>query len=352
MAISSDLSRIIAVTSAAGMLASVFLVEVVRQWTLRRAILDIPGARSSHTVPTPRCGGIAVDLIVLSALVLIQFTTHKMEWPVVLPYAVSGLLIAAVSLRDDLKPLPRKTRFATHFVAALAVVLAAGGLTHLGATAVPVALGSVVGVFWMVGLTNAYNFMDGIDGIAGVQAIAAGVGWAVVGWIFGDVFAATVGALLAGSTAGFLIHNWPPARIFMGDVGSAFLGFSFATIPVIRQRGEFEFCGVLFVWPFLFDTTITLVRRLRRRENIFLAHRSHLYQRLVIAGYTHRFVTLLYLGLAIAGVIGALLGVSFPSFKISIIAALLGIGIALWRFVVAVETRIRRGAVASPPTRV
>jgi UDP-N-acetylmuramyl pentapeptide phosphotransferase/UDP-N-acetylglucosamine-1-phosphate transferase len=118
-----------------------------------------------------------------------------------------------------------------------------------------------------------------------------------------------LGALLAATSLGFLLHNWPPAKIFMGDVGSAFLGYSFACLAVLGCQKDpvLAQAGFLLVWPFVFDTIFTLFRRLRNRENIFQAHRSHLYQRLVISGYSHRTVTLIYMGLFLLGMLLALL---------------------------------------------
>jgi UDP-N-acetylmuramyl pentapeptide phosphotransferase/UDP-N-acetylglucosamine-1-phosphate transferase len=156
-----------------------------------------------------------------------------------------------------------------------------------------------------VGLTNAYNFMDGIDGIAAGQGIVAAIGWGIIGLITGNPFLTALGFLLAASCLGFLCHNWPPARIFMGDVGSAFLGYTFAVLAVIASQSDprLAFIGILFVWPFVFDAVFTFFRRLRKHENVFEAHRSHLYQRLVIAGYSHGVVSTLYIGLAGAGVV-------------------------------------------------
>jgi UDP-N-acetylmuramyl pentapeptide phosphotransferase/UDP-N-acetylglucosamine-1-phosphate transferase len=169
--------------------------------------------------------------------------------------------------------------------------------------------------------------MDGIDGIAGLQALIAGLGWFSFSLAYdflqsGADILGLFGLLIAASSLGFLLHNRPPARIFMGDVGSAFLGYSFAIAPlllidpdVIGHPEKPENVGfvllfwpaVLLVWPFLFDTVFTFMRRALKRENVFKAHRSHLFQRLVIAGCSHLFVTLLYAVLALEGAFFALL---------------------------------------------
>jgi UDP-N-acetylmuramyl pentapeptide phosphotransferase/UDP-N-acetylglucosamine-1-phosphate transferase len=173
----------------------------------------------------------------------------------------------------------------------------------------PIAAVAITGV-WLVGLLNAYNFMDGIDGIASGQAVVAGLMWA---WACGSSapFVAVAGVLIAAASIGFLWHNWAPAAIFLGDAGSGFLGFAFAALPLVayQETGDarFPLAGVLMVGPFVFDTIYTLCRRLRRRENIVRAHRTHLYQRLVTNGWSHARVATLYLVLGGASSAGAVL---------------------------------------------
>ena len=168
----------------------------------------------------------------------------------------------------------------------------------------------VVGV---VGLLNVYNFMDGIDGLAGLQAVVAGLAWWGCARYLGAPAAGSLGLLIAAGAMGFLTLNWPPAKIFMGDAGSTVLGFSFAVLPLLvwvearPPSGFFSLLvvGLLLVWPFWADGAFTILRRLRKRENIFKAHRSHLYQRLVIAGKSHLLVTVVY---GVLAVIGSVLG--------------------------------------------
>ncbi|MFM6128092.1 MAG: glycosyltransferase family 4 protein, partial [Sphaerospermopsis kisseleviana] len=165
------------------------------------------------------------------------------------------------------------------------------GTLQLGVAAWPLTL------LWIVGMTNAFNFMDGIDGIAGITAAVAGVAVATAAAFLGVAPLAAVSLAFAGASIGFLTCNWPPARIFMGDVGSAFCGFLIATLPLVPGAHASERLVPIMavaMWPFIFDTVFTLGRRLRKGENIFEAHRSHLYQRLVIAGWPHRAVSMLY----------------------------------------------------------
>jgi UDP-N-acetylmuramyl pentapeptide phosphotransferase/UDP-N-acetylglucosamine-1-phosphate transferase len=239
-----------------------------------------------------------------------------------LTYTCGASLVALVSWFDDLYSLSAKTRFAAHSLAALAAVAALGywqAIPLLPNHSVTLGYaGAAVTVIWIVGLTNAYNFMDGSDGIAGSQAVIAGLGWACLGWLAGSPSIVGLSLLLAAGSLGFLPHNWPPARIFMGDVGSAFLGYSFAVLPLLglHENGPLAgislFLGPLLVWPFVFDAGFTFLQRLRKGEDVFAAHRSHLFQRLIIAGHSHRFVMLLYGALAIVGAAAAVFWLKQP----------------------------------------
>ena len=160
--------------------------------------------------------------------------------------------------------------------------------------------GAPLAFFWIVWLTNAYNFMDGIDGISGMQAFTAGLGWLLLGYLIGFPVVSFYGGVLAFSSLGFLMHNWPPAKIFLGDVGSAFLGFSFAAMPFLAgsehsgKAAPLPIIALLLVWYFVFDTVITFLSRLARRHRVWEPHREHLYQKLIISGLSHQFVSLLY----------------------------------------------------------
>ncbi len=297
------------VMSLGAMITSYVGVAYLRRWAERR-MLDIPNERSSHTRPTPRGGGLAIVAVTLVGGSLFLFYAHtEPTLPQWVFYSIGALLVAGVSWLDDLRSLPHQARFVAHAVAALVVMVGLGVWRQLVLPVIGVLhldwLGWPLTFLWIVGLTNAYNFMDGIDGIAAGQGIVAGVGWGIIGLITGNPFLTSLGFLLAASCLGFLWHNWPPARIFMGDVGSAFLGYSFAVLAVIASQSDprLAFIGILFVWPFVFDAVFTFFRRLRNHENVFEAHRSHLYQRLVIAGYSHGAVSTLYICLAGVGVV-------------------------------------------------
>ena len=327
--------------------ASFGLVEAVRRWVLRRSVLDIPNARSSHTDPTPRGGGLAVVAVVVAGVAAAAGGGLLRVQSGLLFCAAGALLVALVSWGDDVSRLPVAARLLVHVSAAVLAVAGAGwwrvpGLPHATTVADAAAVG-LLALVWIVGLTNAYNFMDGIDGIAGSQAVVAGLGWVALTWGSGRV-EMWLGLLLAAASLGFLAHNWSPAKIFMGDVGSAFLGFAFAALALIGAQHDprLAIAGALLVWPFVYDTSFTFLRRLRRGENVFQAHRSHLYQRLVLAGYSHRFVTCLYGAFAFLGVVLALVWARrlaeaswlVPS---GLAAAMVG----LWLFVAGTERRRR-----------
>ena len=272
-----------------------------RRWTLRREILDIPNERSSHSAPTPRGGGLVIAMVaVFLYLATAYFTAER----IAVGYLIGAVLIAAISWLDDLFSISSVWRLAVHSICGLLIVWDIGYFETLYVpyfrTIELGYWGAVLTICWIVWLTNAYNFMDGIDGIAGVQAVTAGIGWLVIGLILGSVETSLFAGIIAFSSLGFLIHNWQPAKIFMGDVGSAFLGFSFAVLPLItaRDRAEYAFIlpliGVFLVWFFVFDAVFTLIKRLIGGKKIWLPHREHIYQRLVIEGFSHQFVTLLY----------------------------------------------------------
>jgi UDP-N-acetylmuramyl pentapeptide phosphotransferase/UDP-N-acetylglucosamine-1-phosphate transferase len=282
------------------------LVEAVRRWGLRQKVLDVPNERSSHTTPVPRAGGLG---IVVTVFVVYFIGSFVAGYPISFGFISGGLIVAAVSFIDDLRDLPFYIRLLAQSVSAALVVADIGAFNEIsyliidgsfsvGILAVPL---TIIWILWMI---NAYNFMDGIDGIAGFQAVVAAAGWLAVSLTFGVGEVLWLALGVGGASIGFLFHNWSPARIFMGDVGSAFLGFLFAVLPLIAMSGQPQksglvpVLGVLFVFPFVFDTVFTFFRRLSNKEKVWKAHRSHLYQRMVIKGISHANTTLLYGGLA------------------------------------------------------
>lgn len=279
-------------------------VRIFRVWSLKNNVLDFPNERSSHTTPTPRGGGLVIVLGCLSAYVVSgKITGQNFSGS----YLLGASIIALVSWLDDLFTISFVWRFLIQALAAIWVIAALGHFTEIyipfGGNFDLGIFGPVLTFVWIVWLTNAFNFMDGIDGLAGVQAVAAGIGWLIVGKVLGFAGASVLGGILAFSSLGFLLQNWYPAKVFMGDVGSAFLGFSFAALPLIARREQAEtnsylpllpLISISLVWLFLFDTVLTFFQRLLDGEKVWQAHRRHIYQKLIIAGWTHRFVSALY----------------------------------------------------------
>jgi UDP-N-acetylmuramyl pentapeptide phosphotransferase/UDP-N-acetylglucosamine-1-phosphate transferase len=249
---------------------------------------------------------------VVSVAALLAAVLHPESLVALAGVMLPALAVAVVSWCDDMQPVPIRVRFGVHVVAAIAatailgpverVDLGSSGAYDLGIAAWPLT------VLWIVGLINAFNFMDGIDGIAGITGLAAGITMAAAAWISGATAIGAVAAAFAAASLGFLMWNWPPARVFMGDVGSTFCGLMLAVMPLAvgtEAKPRVVPVAVFVMWPFIFDTAYTILRRLRNRENVFQPHRSHLYQRLTIAGWSHRAVSALYGALAaMAGMIG------------------------------------------------
>lgn len=287
--------------------AAALLTRGLIEWTTARGIIDAPNARSSHTRVTPRGGGLSIVVVV--AVVAGVIGVMRPEESLRIGGAlVPALAIAAVSWLDDVQSLRNRTRFAVHLAAAIAATAVLGPVMRVDLGSLGMLrfgpLGWPLTLLWIVGLTNAFNFMDGSDGIAGITAAAVAAGIAAAAAACGAGAVAVIAAAFAGASLGFLMCNWQPARIFMGDVGSAFCGFLLAVLPLaVRADAVPEVLPVatLALWPFIFDTSLTLLRRLRAGENIFQAHRSHLYQRLLIAGWSHRAVACLYGGMAAFG---------------------------------------------------
>ncbi|HZS93704.1 MAG TPA: glycosyltransferase family 4 protein [Chloroflexota bacterium] len=334
--------------------ATYALVALVRHWAARFGMLSIPNARSSHSHPIPSGGGLVIVAINLVAWGILPGLgvggAPIVTVDHVAAFILPALLVAAVSFIDDLGHVSYRIRLIVQLIAAVAFV---ANFTYWSSLTLPlvgtIVLGSfgiVVSVIWIVGLTNAYNFIDGLDGLAAGQATVAGLGWVLLGVATSHALLAVLGAILAASSLGFLGHNWQPARIFMGDVGSTFLGFSFAALPLIAAQYDprLALAGVLLVWPAIFDSGFTVLRRLRHREPIFTGHREFLFHRLVRAGWSHSAAALLYIPLPL---IGAGLAFSWQYgmrwVHILVLVGIVALCLWLWRFVVRAEQRYERG---------
>ena len=255
-------------------------------------VLDYPNDRSLHTQPVPRTGGIAILSGILTGTILfIVLGGSKADFIWV---GFSVLIIAGVSFIDDMRKLSIAIRFLGQFISASIVV--AGGftitnlqlpftnweLTFLVSTGF-----SILFLLWMI---NLYNFMDGIDGLAAGMAFIGFGTFAVFGAMSGNPNFMIINSIIATASAGFLVFNFPPARLFMGDIGSTTLGLLAACMSLWAVRENiFPFWIAILVFsPFIVDTTVTLIRRLILRQKIWCAHKTHFYQRLVQSGWSHR----------------------------------------------------------------
>ena len=278
----------------------------VRRHASTLGLIDVPNARSSHDTPTPRGGGLGIVGGTVGGALLLPLLHISMPLGTLVALVAGGLVVAAVSLVDDVGGVPAPIRLLVHLGLGVGVVLLVGPVSSLDLGLLgTVSLGWSAGplsVVWIAGIINAYNFMDGIDGLAAGQSMATAGAWVICGLAVGRNDIAALGLLLAATSTGFLLHNWTPARLFMGDVGSSFLGYTLGLLTVIgaHEGPRLATAGVVFLWPFVFDTALTLARRAIRRENILAAHRSHFYQRLIATGWTHGRVLRLYLGLAVS----------------------------------------------------
>ena len=300
------------------------LAIVLTRFMLHRVrVMDVPIERSSHRTPTPKSGGIAIVATFLAGVIAIFVIGDRTQirQDFFLGFVFSALLIAGISFYDDLKSKSFIVKLATQLLAiflvlAFGIVIDRLALPFIGQQ---IALGwwaYPISFVWILGLTNASNFMDGLDGLMGGVAVIVSVFFCVITYTQGSTFVyITCYTLLAGSL-GFLVYNFPPARIFMGDVGSAFLGFTFAVLAIIAARYDHSHTSFmvmpLLLFNVIYDTFFTFVRRLLRGDKVYEAHRTHLYQLFNQLGYSHRTVSLFHYAICILQGVAAMWMVNIP----------------------------------------
>lgn len=269
-----------------------------------RLSLDTPNSRSSHSIATPRSGGVAIVFtcfIGLGAIYFLGESSHIRQMYMI-SFALSSLTISIISFLDDLKSKRASLKMIIMCLAIFGVM--AGGIV-VREISLPIVgvvslgwLGYLITFLWILGLTNAVNFMDGLDGLIGGVAVIVSLFFMIITYSQGSHFVYITSYTILAGALGFLFLNMPPAKIFMGDVGSTFLGFVFATLAIIAANYDASHTSFL-VMPLLlfnviFDTLLTFFRRLIKGENVFTAHRSHLYQLTQRLGFSHLEVALMH----------------------------------------------------------
>ena len=265
--------------------------------------MDIPNERSSHLTPTPRGGGLSfvATSIVGFLLLTLNSTIDRAD---LLALCCAGAIVAIAGHLDDRRKISGATvRLVVHAIGAIILIIGIGFPSQISIfdrTINTGTIGSILGVLYLVWLLNLFNFMDGTDGIAASEAVFVCVGGAVLNYhVLSDINFSTAAIILATSTFGFLLYNWAPAKIFMGDIGSGYLGIVVGGLSLMaaKQQHELLWVWIILLAVFVSDATITLIRRLLRKEKPHVAHRNHAYQHLAIRFNSHSKVALIILSI-------------------------------------------------------
>ncbi len=283
------------------LILSLGMTWLLRRYALASSLIDIPNARSSHSVPTPRGGGVAIVMSFLLSLPVLAMLQDS-PWASTIALLGAGAWVAIVGFLDDHGHIAARWRLLSHFGAAVWALFWIGGLPALnllGSTVELGWMGHVLAAVYLVWVLNLYNFMDGIDGIAGVEAVTVCLSGALLYVLLGRADLAVVPLLLAAASAGFLYWNFPPAKIFMGDAGSGFLGMvlGILSIQAAWVAPQLMWSWLILLAVFVVDATWTLLRRLLRGDKVYEAHRSHAYQYASRRAGRHVPVTIAVLGL-------------------------------------------------------
>jgi len=311
--------------AAAVLVISAILTGMVRRFALAHGVMDIPNERSSHTTATPRGGGLSIVLACSGAFVVFA-VLGIVQIHLLIALVGGGGLVAAIGFLDDRRPVPPAVRLAVHLIAA---AWAVGWLGGLPAISVGDRLllsgwtGYVLAVLAVVWTLNLFNFMDGIDGIAASEAVFVTGGAVLLSLDSASGQVPAMACVFAAACAGFLIWNWPPAKIFMGDVGSGYLGYVIAVLALAagHTNPTAPWLWLILGGTFFVDATVTLIRRLMSGQRVHEAHRSHAYQWLARRWGSHRPVTLSFLALNVFWLLpAAWLAKRYPQFALLFLA--------------------------------
>lgn len=314
--------------------ASALLTGLVYVHARQKRWLAMPNARSSHVVPTPSSGGIGFAIVTIGVFAILGFT-GALHTSLATALVGGGGLVAIIGWIDDRRQLPARIRFIAYVLAAVWAIWWIGGpdMLVMGATSVSLGVwGALLAVVCVVAFSNLYNFMDGIDGLIGAHAVLVGGALALFSFFVGAPAIAAAYGILATSALGFLVWNWHPAKIFMGDVGSVLLGFSFAALAVASEqlRAIPALTWMTLFAPVIVDAGFTTIRRAIRGERWYEAHRMFSYQRAVQAGHRHSTVVLGVLALDVLLVCIAAVGLRQPAFLLPSLAAGLLLTTIVW----------------------
>lgn len=268
----------------------------LRAYALSKKLLDIPNERSSHVIPTPRGGGLAFVILFFIGLIAC-YHLGLMPEQIFIGILLPCFCIAAIGFVDDRKGLSAKVRLIGHLGSSLFAVIILGRIPSLPLGVFVISSTLILfifSVFYLAWLLNLFNFMDGIDGLAAMEAITISAGMAFLCFIHGQLLEAYLLFYLGAVVAGFLVWNFPPAKIFMGDVGSGFLGISLGLFSLLASQNNPQslYAWLVLLGVFVVDATYTLIERFIKGEKIWEAHRSHAYQYAAHYYGSHKVVTL------------------------------------------------------------
>lgn len=318
---------------------SIVVTGLVRRYSINKQIIDVPNERSSHSKPTPRGGGLSISLSLILGIVWLSYF-DMLTIQITFAFFLSVFIIAFTGWLDDHRDIPFYWRVVMYSVASLVLLFETGGLESIRIGDViiemPLIMGYIITFLGIVWLTNLYNFMDGTDALASIQAICASL---FAGWMLYQnegYELAMICFIIAASCLGFLYWNRPPAKIFMGDVGSCVLGFMFAMLSLLS-----DLAGLLpvYIWCillslFICDATFTLIKRIVGREKWYQAHRSHAYQRLVQMGMSHgRLALLVFIINVLLLWPAAYLAYNYPVYSLAISIWIIVLMFILWGWV-------------------
>ena len=295
----------IVIISLALLFASAFITSQLVKNSHRFSQMDVPNERSSHQTPTPRGGGLSfvATSIVGFLLLILNNTLDRAD---LLALCCAGAIAAIAGHLDDRQKISGATlRLGFHALGAISLIVGIGFPSQISLfdrTVNSGVIGSIFGVLYLVWLLNLFNFMDGTDGIAASEAIFVCVAGSILNFhVLSDINFSAAAIILTSCTFGFLLYNWSPAKIFMGDVGSGYLGIAIGGLSLMaaKQQHELLWVWIILLAVFVSDATITLIRRLLRKQKPHVAHRSHAYQHLAIRFNSHAKVSLLLLAVNI-----------------------------------------------------